>query len=106
ETLPARRATGLRLVVELDLARVELLDVVLDLVGRAAELADQRQVDLAPDHAQHAVELLRGDLEPAAQDLERPGDQLLLGLLEPAERGDPVDAVDRADLVDVEAVDV
>jgi hypothetical protein len=90
----------------LELARIELDRVVGHAVARPAEVADQRQVDLAADHPQHAVELAGRQPEPAAQQLEGRARQELLGLLDPAERGDPVDPVDRADLVDVEAVDV
>src|SRR5689334_21878696 len=92
--------SGSRVLYFFELARVELDRVVGDAVTRPAEVADQRQVDLAADHPQHAVELVGGQLEPAAQELERRARQELLGLLEPAERGDAVDAIDRADLVD------
>ena len=47
-----------------------------------------------------------GSLSRVAQVLERRLHELLLRLLDPAERGHAVHAIDRADLVDVEPVDV
>src|SRR5688572_535238 len=88
-----RRCGASRALDFLELVGIELDRIVDDAIARPAEVAYEGEVDLAADHAQHAVELVGGKLQPAAQRLERGLHQQLLRLLEPAKRGHAMNAI-------------
>src|SRR5258708_6877086 len=65
-----------------------------------AQVADHAGVELALDQADHAVDLVDGDLEPDGEPAVGRGDQGAAGALQPARGGCAVDAERGADLVD------